>query len=69
MELLVNSIIGWMILIVDSVRALFGWADKALLVAVAVAIGAYLGTRVALNHYDAPSSITSARRISSGAPW
>ena len=54
MELLVNSILGWVILIFDGVRSLFGWADKALLVAVAVAVGAYLGTRMALNHYDGP---------------
>jgi uncharacterized membrane protein YfcA len=54
MELLVNSVIGWGMLIIDGVRGLFEWADKALVVALAVAIGAYLGTRVALNHYDGP---------------
>ena len=54
MELLVNSIVGWTILIFDGIRGLFEWADKALLVALAVAAGAYLGTRMALNHYDGP---------------
>lgn len=52
MELLVNSIVGWVILVFDVVRGLFEWSDQALLVAVAVAAGAYLGTRTALHHDD-----------------
>jgi uncharacterized membrane protein YfcA len=51
-ELLVNSITGLLIFIFDLVRGLFEWADKALLAAAAVAIGAYLGTRMALTHFD-----------------
>ena len=52
MELLVNSIAGWLILMFDLIRGLFEWADKALLVAAAVALGAYLGTRMALTRFD-----------------
>ena len=52
MELLVNSIAAWLILIFDVVRGLFEWADNALLAAAAVAFGAYLGTRMALTHFD-----------------
>jgi uncharacterized membrane protein YfcA len=52
MELLVNSIAAWLILIFDVIRGLFEWADKALLAAAGVAIGAYLGTRMALTHFD-----------------
>jgi uncharacterized membrane protein YfcA len=54
MELLVNSIAGVVILVFDLVRGLFEWSDKALLVAAAVAAGAYLGTRFALDRYDGP---------------
>ncbi|MCA1841906.1 MAG: hypothetical protein LC792_01695 [Actinobacteria bacterium] len=53
MELLVSSILPRLaILIFAVVRGLFEWADKALLAAAAVAIGAYLGARVALSHFD-----------------
>jgi hypothetical protein len=52
MELLVNSIAALLILIFDLLRSLFEWADKALLAAAAVAVGAYLGTRMALTHFD-----------------
>lgn len=52
MELLVNSIAGLIILIVDAGRGLFAWSDDALLAAVAVAAGAYFGTRIALTRYD-----------------
>jgi hypothetical protein len=54
MEFLVNSMLGWAILIFGLVRGLFEWADKALLAAAAVAAGAYLGTRIALTRYDGP---------------
>lgn len=52
MELLVDSIAGLVILVFDAVRGLFDSADDALLAAVAVAAGAYLGTRIALTRYD-----------------
>ena len=52
MELLVNSIAGLVVLIFDAVLGLFAWSDDALLSAVAVAAGAYLGTRIALTRYD-----------------
>ena len=54
MELLVNSIAGLVILIFDLVRGFFEWSDKALLAAAGVAVGAYLGTRLALQHFDGP---------------
>ena len=54
MELLVNSMIGWALLIFGVVRGLLEWSDKALLAAAAVAAGAYLGTRLALNRFDGP---------------
>ena len=52
MELLLNSIAGLVILIFDGVLGLFDRSDNALLSAVAVSAGAYLGTRIALSHYD-----------------
>jgi hypothetical protein len=51
-ELLVNSIIGMVILIFDVGRGLLEWSDQALLSAAAMGTGAYLGTRIALAHYD-----------------
>jgi len=47
-ELLVNSLIGLVLLAFGVIRGLFEWADKALLVGVAVAAGAYFGTRAGL---------------------
>jgi hypothetical protein len=52
MELLVNSIAGLVLLMVDVVRGLFQSSDDALLAAAAVAAGAYVGTRIALTRYD-----------------
>jgi hypothetical protein len=60
MEMPVNSTIGWVISFFDVVRSLPGFADKALLTGVAVAAGAYVGTRMALappkRRADAPRS-------------
>jgi hypothetical protein len=55
-ELLVNSLIGMVLLVFDVVRGLFEWGDKALLVGVAVAAGAYFGTRAALAGHDRSGS-------------
>lgn len=52
MELLVNSLIGLVLLVFDVIRGVFEWSDKALLLGGAVAAGAYLGTRTALNHHQ-----------------
>jgi hypothetical protein len=52
MELLVNSIAGLVLLMVDVVRGLFQSSDDALLAAAAVAAGAYVGTQIALTRYD-----------------
>ncbi|MCA1841908.1 MAG: hypothetical protein LC792_01705 [Actinobacteria bacterium] len=54
MGLLVNWILFRVTLILAAVRGTFEWADQALLAAAAVAIGAYLGARIALTHYDGP---------------
>ena len=60
MEMLVNSTLGWVIFFFRGARSLLGFADKALLSGVAVAVGAYVGTRMAL----APGRGTAARRSS-----
>ena len=52
MELLVNSLIGMVLLVFDVIRGLFEWGDKALLIGVTVAAGAYYGTRAALTRHD-----------------
>jgi len=48
-ELLVNSLIANLLFTFDVIRGVFEWADKALLIGVAVAAGTYLGTRAALS--------------------
>jgi uncharacterized membrane protein YfcA len=55
-ELLVNSLIGLVLLVFGVFRGLLQWGDKALLVGVAVAVGAYLGTRAALTRHDRTGS-------------
>jgi hypothetical protein len=62
MELLVNWIVGWVIILFDGLRALLGWGGQAVLTGAAVAVGAYAGTRMALT---APARGTVARRSSS----
>ncbi len=52
MELLVNSLIGMVLLVFDVIRGVFEWADKALLIGMAVAAGTYLGTRTALSRHQ-----------------
>jgi uncharacterized membrane protein YfcA len=55
MEIVVNSIIGLLVLIFDVLRAVLGWGDKALLVALGAGAGAYLGVRAALVRHDEPA--------------
>lgn len=50
MEALVNGLVGLVLLVFDVLRGLVEWGDKALLVGAAVAVGAYLGVRLALTH-------------------
>ena len=52
MELLVNSLVGMVLLVFDVIRGLLEWGDKALLIGVAVAVGAYFGTRAAIGRSD-----------------
>jgi hypothetical protein len=55
-ELLVNSLIGLVLLVFGVFRGVLEWGDKALLAGVAVAAGAYFGTRAALARHDRSGS-------------
>ncbi len=48
MEFLMNSLVGLVLMVFDVIRGLLEWGDKALLLAAAVAAGAYVGTRATL---------------------